>query len=59
MKSVDYKSIFESLPGCNILVAANYPNFTIVSVSDCYAEATFTDKEEIVGQNFFDVFTEI
>ena len=58
MDPVDYKTVFEQVPGCHILVAANSPRFTIEAVSDSYAEATFTNKNVIIGEDFFSVFSD-
>jgi signal transduction histidine kinase len=49
----DFRALFESVPG-NYLVLD--PDFTIVAVSDAYARATMTRREEIVGRSLFDVF---
>jgi signal transduction histidine kinase/ActR/RegA family two-component response regulator len=49
----DFRALFESVPG-NYLVLD--PDLTIVAVSDAYAHATMTRREEIVGRGLFDVF---
>ncbi len=45
--------IFESLPGLYLVLT---PDFTIVSVSDAYLDASMTIRENILGRNIFEVF---
>ncbi|MDB5276538.1 MAG: domain S-box-containing protein [Ferruginibacter sp.] len=52
-KQIDFKSLFESAPGLFLLLL---PDLTIVAVSDAYAAATLTKREEITGRHLFDVF---
>jgi signal transduction histidine kinase len=49
----DFRELFESVPG-NYLVLD--PGLRIVAVSDAYARATMTRREDIVGRALFDVF---
>ncbi len=49
----DFRALFESVPG---LYLALIPDLTIVAVSDAYARATMTRREEILGQKLFAVF---
>ncbi len=49
----DFRVLFESAPALFLVLD---PEFTIVAVSDEYAAATLTKREEIVGRNIFDVF---
>jgi PAS domain S-box-containing protein len=53
VSSPDFRLIFESTPGCFLVLD---PDFTIVAVSDAYAQSTMTERESIVGQNIFAVF---
>ncbi len=53
MSSPDFRLIFESTPGCFLVLD---PDFTIVAVSNAYAQSTMTERESIVGQNIFTVF---
>ena len=48
----DFKALFEGAPGLYLVLA---PDLRIVAVSDAYAEATMTRREEIVGRYVFDV----
>lgn len=48
-----FRTLFESAPGLYLVLK---PDFTIVAVSDAYARATMTKREEILGRGIFDVF---
>lgn len=49
-------SILESVPGLYLILKADAPHFTIVAVSNAYAKATMTKREEILGRGLFEVF---
>jgi len=49
----DFRVLFESAPGLYLVLT---PDLTIVAVSDAYAAATMTKREEIFGRQLFDVF---
>jgi PAS domain S-box-containing protein len=49
----DFKKIFESAPGLYLILL---PDLTIVAVSNSYANATMTKREEILGKGLFEVF---
>jgi PAS domain S-box-containing protein len=49
----DFRALFESAPGLYLVLD---PDFRIVGVSDAYAAATMTRREEILGRGIFDVF---
>jgi signal transduction histidine kinase len=49
----DFKVLFESAPGLYLVLA---PDLRIVAVSDAYARATMTRREEILGRGLFEVF---
>ena len=49
----DFRTLFESAPGLYLVLT---PELTIVAVSDAYARATMTRREDIVGRGLFDVF---
>ena len=49
----DFRALFESAPGLYLVLP---PELTIVAVSDAYARATMTRREDIVGRGLFDVF---
>ncbi|MEX0853180.1 MAG: PAS domain-containing protein [Bauldia sp.] len=50
---LDFRAIFEQGPDLLLLLA---PDLTIVGVSDAYARATMTARQEIVGRGLFEVF---
>jgi PAS domain S-box-containing protein len=50
---VDFRSLFEAAPDSYLVLS---PDFTIVAVSDAYARATMTKRDDIVGRGLFDVF---
>lgn len=50
---IDYRLLFESLPGLYLVLT---PDFKITAVSDAYADATMTRREEILGHDIFEVF---
>ena len=52
----DFRSLFESAPGLFLALRPDAPVYTIVAVSDAYARATMTQREDIVGRGLFDVF---
>jgi PAS domain S-box-containing protein len=52
---VDYRRIFENLPGLFLLILPD-ADLTIAGASDAYLRATFTEREAVVGRRLFDVF---
>jgi PAS domain-containing protein len=50
---VDYKRIFESVPGLYLILDKN---FTIIAVSESYLQATLVSREGIIGKGIFTVF---
>ncbi len=53
MTEPDFRELFEGAPGLYLVLD---PDFMIVAVSNAYAAATMTEREEIVGRGIFDVF---
>jgi len=49
-----FRAIFESAPGLYLVLTAG--DYRIVGVSDAYLQATYTDREAIIGCQLFDVF---
>jgi PAS domain S-box-containing protein len=49
----DFRLLFESVPGRYLVLT---PDLTIVAVSDGYARATMTRREDLVGRGLFEVF---
>lgn len=52
-REANFRSIFEALPGLYLVLL---PDLTIYAVSDAYANATMTRRDDIVGRHLFDVF---
>jgi len=50
---IDYLAIVQGLPGLFVVLDSE---LTIVEVSDAYARATMTRREELIGKNMFEVF---
>jgi len=53
IRPLDYEKLFDHIPGLYMIILED---FTIVDVSNAYAEATFTKREEVIGKNLFEVF---
>ncbi|MBS1494981.1 MAG: PAS domain S-box protein [Bacteroidetes bacterium] len=53
MNKVDYKTLFESVPGLYLILS---PDLTIITANDSYCKATMTKCEDITGRHLFDVF---
>jgi PAS domain S-box-containing protein len=49
----DFRRLFESSPGCNLVLE---PDLTIVAVSDTYLRATYTTRDGLLGRCLFDAF---
>ncbi len=56
MPEIDYRALFEAVPGLYLVLLPNPPDFTIVAVSDAYLRATMTRRQEILGRGLFEVF---
>lgn len=50
---LDFRHLFESTPGLYLVLE---PDLKIVAVSEAYLKATMTKRDDILGQNIFDVF---
>ncbi|MEC3878545.1 PAS domain S-box protein [Parapedobacter sp. 10938] len=51
-----YSEIFQALPTPCVVLLPNAPLFTVVNVSDTYLKITNTNREDMLGRGFFDVF---
>jgi PAS domain S-box-containing protein len=54
--SLDFRALFDALPGLYLVLLPDDPTFTIVVANQAYAQATLTNRTEIVGRPLFDVF---
>ncbi|MGY6217614.1 response regulator [Methylolobus aquaticus] len=52
-EGIDYRAIVDGLPGLFLILD---DQLNIVAVSDAYARATMTRREEILGKSMFEVF---
>jgi signal transduction histidine kinase len=52
--SPDFRVLFEKYPGLSLVLD---PHFFIIAATDDYLRATMTQREDIVGQHLFDVFS--
>ena len=53
---LDYRRLFDLVPGINVLLAADSPGFTMLAVSDDRLAATLTTREETIGRSLFELF---
>ncbi len=51
----DFKALFEASPGLYLILLPD-EKFTITAVSNSYAAATMTAREQIIGKGLFEVF---
>jgi|GEM_PF-912232 len=51
-----YRAVFESIPGLYLVLKPDVPKFTIVAVSNAYAEATMTKRQDLLGKGIFEIF---
>lgn len=56
LQHVNFQAIFEAVPGNYLILKPDPPRFTIVAVSDAYARATLTKRENILNKGLFEVF---
>lgn len=53
---LDFRALFESAPGLYLVLEPQPPRYPIVAVSDAFARATRTRREDILGRGLFEVF---
>lgn len=53
---MDFRKLFDLMPGCYLVLAANDPVFTIEAISDELLTVTDRTREECLGQSLFDVY---
>ena len=58
LSRVDYQAVFESLPGLYLVLSPDAPRFTILAVSERYAQATRVRVQDAVGKGLFEVFAD-
>ncbi len=52
----DFGSVFRAAPGLYLLLLPDAPKYTIITASDAFGKATFTNCEALVGRGIFDAF---
>lgn len=56
--NLNYKQLFEGIPGLYLAFLPDTPRFTIVAASDDFTFKTLCKKEEILGKGIFEIFPE-
>ena len=56
--TIDFHAIFDAAPGPYLLLSADPPRYTVVSVNHAYLRATATNRDTLVGRGLFEVFPE-
>src|SRR4051812_23186649 len=49
-------SLFEGIPGNNVLVLNNPPEFTILGVTASYLKETGKSRDQLIGKGMFEAF---
>lgn len=52
---IDFKAVFENLPGRNILVLPDPPFFTIAGISNVYCRTASLKRNDVIGKPFKEV----
>lgn len=52
---MDFKLIFDALPGCYLILKADAPDYTIITANDAYLTVT-SSSLSIIGKGIFEVF---
>jgi PAS domain S-box-containing protein len=53
---LDYKAVFEVVPGISALLKANSPHYTIIAVTNDFVTRSEIEREKLVGKDFFESF---
>ncbi|HEY0040500.1 MAG TPA: PAS domain-containing protein, partial [Flavisolibacter sp.] len=53
---MNFKAVFESMPGIHVLLQPDTPKYTILSVTDDHLLLTGCTREELVGKGLFEAF---
>ncbi len=56
--AADLRAIFESVPGCYLVLRPDDPAYTIVAASEGYVQAILTEAPGLVGRGVFDTLPE-
>lgn len=52
----DFELLFNATPGNYLVLLPNVPDYTIIAVSDSYAQVTMTVREQLIGKKLFEAF---
>jgi PAS domain S-box-containing protein len=58
LQSFNSLSVFNTLPGCHLVLLPDAPRFTIVAATDDYLVAAMQKREQVAGQGVFETFTD-
>ncbi|MEO6188819.1 MAG: PAS domain-containing protein, partial [Ginsengibacter sp.] len=56
--TIDFKSVFQAMPGIGIILLPDSPNFTIVGLTDDLIKLGNLNRNEMIGKSFFYFFEE-
>jgi PAS domain S-box-containing protein len=56
--ALDILSVFNTTPGCHLVLLPNAPHYTIVGATDEYLSATYLKREDAIGQGVFEANTD-
>ncbi len=52
--TIDFKSVFEFMPGCSVLLATDAPKFTILAATIDYLLTSQKKMEDVIGKSLFE-----
>lgn len=55
-ETIDYKTLFKTLPERYVIFDSTNPGFTMLAASDAYLDITNKKLEQVLGKKLFDVF---
>lgn len=55
--TLDFKTVFNAMPGMNILVHTDTPQYSIAAVTDDYVAHSGKSRPELIGKGFLDSFS--
>ncbi len=55
---LDYRAIFEALPGSFVILSPNSPFYTILAISDQLLTLTGREREAVIGKSVFEAYPE-
>ena len=55
---INFKAVFENMPGKNILLLPNPPFFTIAAISNSYCRSAGLTRQKAIGKGLIEIFAE-